>query len=208
MANADAAITIDTARIAATVKALNSEFGPKFGRGLQAGLRKAAGPALNRAKGYLPQDSDMPSGFAYKNNQTWPKANAANSRRDGRPWPRYDRQAAIAGLRVRSRRGKARMVNNRWVGGQTASIALESRDPAAAIFETAGKGRGTKSEKAQRLIRGFEAATTVGPNRYRVVLPAVIDTRPEIVAEINRLVDDAEQRIRAARTTDQWSVRR
>lgn len=201
-------IRIDTSRVAATVKALNGEFGPKFGRRLQKALRDAANPAINRAKGYLPYDALMPSGFVYRNNNGWAKANAANSRGDRRPWPRYERQTAIGTLRARSIRGRAKYVEGRWIGGQTASIAIEMKDAAASIFETAGKGKGAKSERAQRLITGFESATTVGPNRYRVVLPAVVDTRPDIIAAFGRIIDEAEQQIRTARTTDAWSAPR
>ena len=203
----DAAFTIDTSRVAATVKALNSEFGPKFGRQLQRALKKTAQPAITRAKGYLPYESLLPSGFVYRTNTTWPKANAANNN-GGRPWPRYDRMAAISTLKTRAVRGKARMIEGRWVGGQTASIAIEMRDPAASIFETAGKGKRQKSEKAQRLIAGFEAATSVGAGRYRVVLPAVVDTRPDILREFGRVIEEAEMKINAARTSDAWSVPR
>lgn len=203
-------MTIDGARIAAVQKALRAEFGPKHANRLRYIVQKAGLSAVRRARGYLPSESEMLSGFAYVNKFSgWPKANKANSRGDRRPYPRYRQSNAQKSVRTRSYRAKARRTESGgWIGGHTVALAVEMTDAAGAIYETAGKGKGTKTAAGERMISGFNKLATMGPNRYRVVLPAVIDTRPEILLEIRRQVEIAERAVAAAGRSDLWRTTR
>jgi hypothetical protein len=197
-------IEIDTRQIGILLSRLNREMGDngKFKKRTLAAFRKAGNVAVRRAGGYLPYSENMPRGFAYVNQSgNPPKANSRNKRKDQRPWPRYDRDKAVKSIKVASLRANDRRVRGYGVVSTWSGVVVSMKDPAGSIFDTAGKGKDEKSESGLRLIHGFNASSTVPSNHYRVLLPAVIDTRPEIIAAINVAIHAAE---RALQTREVW----
>lgn len=204
--------TIRVGGIAETLRALDRELGDngKLYRKTVRNIKKAGNVAVNRARGFLPQDNPegpMPSGFVFrKQSEGW-----AKSRIEGREraFPRYDKRAADQSIKVISARERSVRTDAGWRAGKMFGISVEMRDPAANIYDVAGNGRSKRSlarqssnPKSQAFISLMRAASWLPPQaKFRVLLPAVIDTRPEIIraieyqlmfaqAELNRVGND------------------
>lgn len=204
--------TIRVEGIADTLRMLDNQLGDNGAlyRKTVREIKKAGGDAVNRAKGFLPADEQMPSGFTYRNNNGW-----AQGRTEGRrPFPRYEKRSAEGSLRVISAREKSVRTAAGWRGGKMFGIAVEMRDPAGSIFDVAGNGRSRRQlnrrmsdPRSMRFIRLMQAASALPPAaRFKVLLPAVIDTRPEIERQIRRILANAAAKIPDV-TFDPWSIR-
>lgn len=197
--------------IAETLRQLDTELGDngRFYRRTVAAIKKAGSSAVTRAHGFLPSEQDMPSGFTHKNVRGW-----SVSRVEGRAraFPRYDRQAAISSIRVISARERGVRTDTGWRAGRMFGIAIEMKDPAANIYDVAGNGRSKRQRnkvsstpKSREFIGLMRAASWLPEKaRFRVLLPAVIDTRPEIVNDIRKILDGARVRLNAQRDAT-WS---
>lgn len=174
-------------------------------------IKKAGNIAAVRARGFLPADDQMPSGFTYQNNNGW-----AVSRIEGRAraFPRYEQRSAQSSIRVISAREKSERTPQGWRGGKMYGIAVEMRDPAGSIYDVAGNGRSRRQRakqssdpRSEAFIRLVKAASWLPPAaRFKVLLPAVIDTRPDIEREIRHILRRAVAKIPDA-TFDPWDAR-
>lgn len=204
-----AASTIRVTGIADTLRALDTQLGDngKLYRSTIRSIKKAGNIAINRAVGFLPDDAPkgpMPSGFVYrKQSEGWSQSRVQG--RD-RAFPRYDRRAAQQSLRVVSARERSERTDNGWRAGKMFGIAVEMRDPAANIYDTAGNGRSRRQRakqstdpRSQAFIGLMKAASWLPPEaKFKVLLPAVIDTRPEVIADIRRSLDFAQAALNEA----------
>lgn len=95
---------------------------------------------------------------------------------NGRQLFPYDRRRAIRGLKIKvdTRRGSG------------AALKIVQTNPAAAIFETAGKG--TPNALGNQLTRKFERAS-------RLLWPIAERKLPEVQGEVRALVMDAMRRV-------------
>lgn len=152
---------------------------PKLKKRAMREMRKVANTAAKNAREAYPANDDLPSGFTYVN-----KSGAEPVSRTGRKraFPRYDQGAAQAGVRVTTRQGKAR---GRLISGARYGfvnmMGLTLDDAAGAILETAGtvwpNGR---TRSGGNLIGGFVSATGVASQLFKVVLPQIIASRPDV----------------------------
>lgn len=201
---------VDVKDIAETLRALDRELGDngKVYRATIRQIKKAGDQAVNRARGYLPQERDLPSGFTHKNVRGW-----AVSRVQGRDraFPRYDRVAATGSIRVISARERSVRTDYGWRAGKMYGIAIEMRDPAGSIYDVAGNAKSkrqlrNRTPQGQRFIDQLKTAWIGDPKwNFRVLLPAVVDTRPEIIKDIRRILDGARLRLDAERDIT-WST--
>lgn len=162
---------------------------PKLKRQTMGRLRIVAGRAAAWARYSYPSNDEVPSGFSHVNKS----GRAPVGRVKARAFPRYDQQEARAGVKVTTRKGRAKIRNvNGARYGFVNSIGLTLNDAAGAIMETAGtKHPLGVSPAGAGFIRGISRATGVGIPLYKVVLPKIIASRPD-VADIAR---DAEHLI-------------
>lgn len=210
--------TLRVTGIAETLRALDTQLGDngKLYRSTIRSIKKAGNHAITRAVGFLPSDDPkgpMPSGFVYrKQSEGW-----SQSRVQGREraFPRYDRQAGISSLRVVSAREKSERTDAGWRAGKMFGIAVEMRDPAANIYDVAGNGRSRRQRQKQMTYRSWafislmKAASWLPPEaKFKVLLPAVIDTRPEIIADIHKSLDVARMALNMAdrQAANPWSI--
>lgn len=179
-----------------TLKAVRTELGDngKVYRRTLLAIKRAGSVAVARAGGYLPGEGELPSGFSRRNDKGWgaSRTGATGIKRE-RTFPRYDRNAAVSGLRVISAKGRATRTESGWTSGSVDGVIVEQRDAAGNIFDIAGR-RGGRTDSGKRLIAGFDRAGLHSP-LMRVLLPAVIDTRPEIEASIERALASAQLHI-------------
>ena len=214
-----AASTIRVTGIADTLRALDSQLGDngRLYRSTIRSIKKAGNTATKRAAGFLPADNPegpMPSGFVYrKQSEGW-----SQSRVEGRAraFPRYDRRAGVQSLRVVSARERSERTENGWRAGKMFGIAVEMRDPAANIYDVAGNGRSRRQKakqstdpRSRAFIALMRAASWLPPEaKFKVLLPAVIDTRPEIIADIQKSLAVAQAALnQAARDAEApWRV--
>ena len=192
--------------IAETLRLLERELGDngKVYRKTIQSIKRAGEIAVNRSRGYLPQETDLPSGFAYKNTTRFRREIGNTGKR---PFPRYDGFAARNSIRVVSARERSVMTDHGWRGGKMYGIAVEMRDPAGSVYDVAGNGKSRRQAakrssdpKSRFFIQQLRKAWTGDPKwRFRVVLPAVVDTRPEIIADIKRILELARYTLDAKR---------
>lgn len=198
--------------IADTLRRLENELGDngKVYRATIRNIKKAGNAAVIRARGFLPVDENMPSGFTYQNDNGW-----AQSRVTGRrPFPRYEQRAASSSIKVISAREKSVRTATGWRGGKMFGIAIEMKDAAGSIYDVAGNAKSRRQlfrrmsdPRSMRFINLLKENWIGDPKwRYRVVLPAVVDTRPEIIEDIRDVLTAAVARIPDA-TLDPWSIR-
>ena len=197
--------TIRVEGIAEILRALDRELGDngKVYRKTVKAIKDAGRQAEARARGFLPQEVDLPRGFTYRNDNGW-----AQSRIDGRrPFPRYDRAAATGSIRTVSAREKSVRTDYGWRAGKMYGIAIEMRDPAGSIYDVAGNGK-SRRQQAKRsadprsgaFVALLRRAWIGDPKwRFRVLLPAVVDTRPEIIRDIYRILDHSRAILGAKR---------
>lgn len=203
---------VEVRDIAETLRALERELGDngKVYRATIRQIKKAGNQAVVRARGYLPQEQDLPSGFTHKNVRGW-----AVSRVQGRDraFPRYDRVAATGSIRVISARERSVRTDYGWRAGKMYGIAIEMRDPAGSIYDVAGNGKSRRQKakrssdpRSQRFIDQLKTAWIGDPKwNFRVLLPAVVDTRPEIIKDVRQILDGARIRLDAQRDIT-WST--
>lgn len=213
-----AASTIRVAGIPSTLRALDTQLGDngKLYRATIRSIKKAGNTATKRAAGFLPSDAPqgpLPSGFTHKNSRGWSVSQVEGR---ARAFPRYDRHAAVSSLRVVSAREKSERTDAGWRAGKMFGIAVEMRDPAANIYDVAGNGRSRRQRakqssdpRSRRFIALMKAASWLPPEaKFKVLLPAVIDTRPEIIADIQKSLAVAQAALdQAARDAEApWRV--
>ena len=156
--------TIQVSGVKETINALK-KINPQLQKDFRAKANEIAQPAINAAKDVYTQ---MPlSGMAYK----W------NSR--GRQLFPFSVSKAKSGvkLRIDTRRNAVGV------------ILIEQKDPATAIFETAG--RANANRLGDQL--GF-----VGAGRTRLIGPAVYKARRGVEAEMEKMILDTARTVRQA----------
>lgn len=209
--------TIRVTGIAETLRALDKQLGDngKLYRATVRNIKKAGNIAVKRAIGFLPSDDpqgSMPSGFVYrKQSEGWSKSRVQGRER---AFPRYDHRAAAQSIRVISARERSQRTETGWRAGKMFGIAVEMRDPAANIYDTAGNGRSRRQRYKQStdprsaaFIALMRAASWLPPEaKFKVVLPAVIDTRPEIIRDIEYQLMFAQAELNRV-GNDPWRAR-
>ena len=158
--------TIQVSGVKETINALK-KIDPQLQKDFRTAATAIAQPAINAAKEMY---SQVPlSGMAY---------NWTSPGRDRKNFP-FSVAKAKSGvkLRIDTRRGAVGV------------ILIEQKDPAAAIFETAGR------LNANRL--GDELGF-VGPGRTRFIGPAVYRARRGIEAEMQKMILDTARTVRQA----------
>lgn len=208
--------TVRLAGIGELLRKLDTELGDngKLYRKTVRSIKKAGNVAVVRARGFLPADDPegpMPSGFVYrKQSEGWSQSRVLGRER---AFPRYDKLAADQSIRVISARDRSVKTATGWKAGKMFGIALEMTDPAANIYDVAGNGRSRRSRARQssdprsaRFISLMKAASWLPPEaKFKVVLPAVIDTRPEIIRDIEYQLMFAEAELNRV-GNDPWRV--
>ena len=160
------ATTIQVLGVKETINALKN-IDPQLQKDFRTAATAIAQPAINAAKEMY---SQVPlSGMAY---------NWTSSGRDRKNFP-FSVAKAKSGvkLRIDTRRGAVGV------------ILIEQKDPAAAIFETAGRANANKLGNQL----GF-----VGPGRTRFIGPAVYRARRGIEAEMEKMILETAQTVRRA----------
>lgn len=189
---------IDASQIQRVLVALRTELadnGKLYRRTLRA-VKRAGGTAATEARGLLPSDAPapdnvLPSGFVRRNDSGWATTRTGRdgSRRE-RAFPRYDKFAAAASISVVASKTRRSRTASGWRGGNVEGVAVQMRDPAGSIYDAARRG---KHPSGIRLVRGFVAASGLNAGLFRVLLPAVIKTRPAIKAAIELALSDAQR---------------
>lgn len=197
-------ITLRVTGIAETLRALDQELGDngRIYRSTVKAFKEAGSDAVRRAQGYLPADDALPVGFTYRNDKGWAKSYLKNANGDAkRAFPRYEKRAASGSIRVVAARERSRMTDNGWRAGRMFGIAIEMKDPAASIYDVAGNGKSRRQllkrssdPRSERFVGLLRRAWIGDPNwKFHVVLPAVVDTRPEIIAKMQAIIDRSRQ---------------
>ena len=161
-----ATTTIQVVGVKETINALKN-IDPQLQKDFRTSATAIAQPAINAAKDVYTQ---VPlSGMAY---------NWTSPGRDRKNFP-FSVAKAKSGvkLRIDTRRGAVGV------------ILIEQKDPAAAIFETAGRANANKLGNQL----GF-----VGPGRTRFIGPAVYRARRGIEAEMEKMILETAQTVRRA----------
>lgn len=177
-------------RIQGVLKELRTQLddnGKVYKRALRA-IKRAGQSAQTTAIMLLPYESDLPSGFTRVSNDGWAKSRTNRTA----AFPHFERRAAREGIKIQSLRGKAKMTERGWIGSGVNGIEIVQSDAAANIFDIAGT-KGGVTAAGKRLIGLFDNASRFNAPLYRVLLPAVIETRPEIIHEIERALDAAQK---------------
>ena len=159
-----ASVTIQVVGVKDTINALK-KIDPQLQKDFRIKANEIAQPAINAAKDVYTQ---VPlSGMAYK----W-------SSRGRQVFPfRVDKAKSGVKLRIDTRRNAVGV------------ILIEQKDPATAIFETAG--RANENKLGNQL--GF-----VGPGRTRLIGPAVYKARRGIETEMEKMILDTARTVRQA----------
>ena len=161
-----ASTTIQVLGVKDTINALK-KIDPQLQKDFRTAATAIAQPAINAAKEMYAQ---VPlSGMAY---------NWTSPGRDRKNFP-FSVAKAKSGvkLRIDTRRGAVGV------------ILIEQKDPAAAIFETAGRANANKLGNQL----GF-----VGAGRTRLIGPAVYRARRGIEAEMQKMILDTARTVRRA----------
>lgn len=198
--------TLRVTGIPETLRALEQELGDngRVYRKTVKAIKEAGGDAVRRARGYLPAEKQMPRGFTHKNERGWSVSRTEKER----AFPRYDKAAADSSIRIVSARERSRMTDNGWRAGRMYGISVEMKDAAASIYDVAGNGKSRRQmakrssdPRSERFIGLLRRAWIGDPNwRFHVVLPAVVDTRPEIIAKIDVVLATAKRHLEHERT--------
>ena len=159
-----ATATIEIVGVKDTINALK-KIDPQLQKDFRIKANEIAQPAINAAKDVYTQ---VPlSGMAYK----W-------SSRGRQVFPfKVDKAKSGVKLRIDTRRNAVGV------------ILIEQKDPATAIFETAG--RANENKLGNQL--GF-----VGPGRTRLIGPAVYKARRGIETEMEKMILDTARTVRQA----------
>jgi hypothetical protein len=159
-----ASVTIQVVGVKDTINALK-KIDPQLQKDFRIKANEIAQPAINAAKDVYTQ---VPlSGMAYK----W-------SSRGRQVFPfKLDKAKSGVKLRIDTRRNAVGV------------ILIEQKDPATAIFETAG--RANENKLGNQL--GF-----VGPGRTRLIGPAVYKARRGIETEMEKMILDTARTVRQA----------
>ena len=159
-----ASVTIQVVGVKDTINALK-KIDPQLQKDFRIKANEIAQPAINAAKDVYTQ---VPlSGMAYK----W-------SSRGRQVFPfKVDKTKSGVKLRIDTRRNAVGV------------ILIEQKDPATAIFETAG--RANENKLGNQL--GF-----VGPGRTRLIGPAVYKARRGIETEMEKMILDTARTVRQA----------
>ena len=159
-----ASVTIQVVGVKDTINALK-KIDPQLQKDFRIKANEIAQPAINAAKDIYTQ---VPlSGMEYK----W-------SSRGRQVFPfKVDKAKSGVKLRIDTRRNAVGV------------ILIEQKDPATAIFETAG--RANENKLGNQL--GF-----VGPGRTRLIGPAVYKARRGIETEMEKMILDTARTVRQA----------
>jgi hypothetical protein len=155
-------------------------FSPDVAKEMNGSIRSALNVTRDRARARIPNQSPM-SG--------WSSTGSGRGRsRGGAGWPGFDPSRARAGITVR--KGNARNARGR----STLAVAwrLESRDPAATIFDKSAVGHSSVGRQfVDNLNTGFGKS-------QRVLWPAWLQTRTLALAEVEAAINRAQQRLQQA----------
>lgn len=178
----------DIKGLAETLEALK-KFDVSLERKGREELKKAAIIGELVAKAETPREGQVPSGFAYIN-QTGAEWYGTRGTAKARAFPRYNRDDARASIKTTTRADrKERFVRERRYGFVNI-VGIEMTDPAAAIIAGAGTMSAGQSEKGRRFINVIAERTGIKRPLYRILLPAVIKTRPYVMASLKMVADE------------------
>lgn len=158
-------IDIDTDGIAELVKALR-KVEPELARQLPREMRQAGKPLVQDARDLLPEPSPLSNWGAW------------NNRGRDRSWTRKAR----SGVRITTNTGARKGVHTINL------MALEAKDPAAAIYENAGRKRPGAINSSDAGDR-FVAALNNEQTSPRFLWPAVEMNIPKLNRELQDVVD-------------------
>lgn len=182
-----------------TLRALR-DFDLKLERKSRDTLKRAAVVGELVAKSKAPREGDVPSGFAYVNKfGQAPRATKASNRT--RAFPRYDRDAVRKSIKTTTRRDPDVGSVARYRGFVNV-VGIELTDPAGAIVAAAGTASPGLSERGRRFVSTIAERTGVPRPLYRILLPAVIATRPYVIPALQKVA--AEQQAIVARISGRY----
>lgn len=184
-----------------TLRALR-EFDLKLERKSRDTLKRAAVVGELVAKSKTPREGDVPSGFAYVNKYGQaPKANKASTR--SRAFPRYDSDEVRRSIKTTTRRNPDIGSVARYRGFVNV-VGIELMDPAGAIVAAAGTASPGLSERGRRFVSIIAERTGVRRPLYRILLPAVIATRPYVMPALQKAA--AEQQAIVGRIAGRYDT--
>lgn len=154
-------------------------------------LKRAALIGELVAKAETPREGQVPSGFAYIN-QSGVDWYGTRGTAKARAFPRYNRDDARSSIKTTTRAAaKERFVRERRYGFVNI-VGIEMTDPAASIIAAAGTMSNGKGARGERFINVIGQRTGLKRPLYRILLPAVIKTRPYVMASLKKVADEQQ----------------
>lgn len=114
-------------------------FPTELDKETQKGLRRVLASVTGKAKGYLPSNNQMLSG--------WTGAASSEDTAQYRAFPKYDQGKAIRGIKTKTTSSKP--TRNGWAS----LVSIENASAAGAIYETAGR-KSPNGQPHQETTRG------------------------------------------------------
>lgn len=180
----------DIPGLAETLTAL-SQFDVSLERKSREVLKQAAVVGELVAKSQTPREGEVPSGFAYVNRfgaDWYGRQGTAKAR----AFPRYNRDDARASIKTTTRAASSQRWINQRRYGFVNIVGIEMTDPAAAIIAAAGTMSPGNSEKGRRFINVIAERTGINRPLYRILLPAVIKTKPFVMTSLRKVADQQQ----------------
>ena len=115
------------------------KFPTELDKETQKGLRRVLASVTGKAKGYLPSDNLMLSG--------WTSAASSEDTAQYRAFPKYDQGKAIRGIKTKTTSSKP--TRNGWAS----LVSIENSNAGGAIYETAGR-KNRDGQPHQETTRG------------------------------------------------------
>lgn len=174
-----------------TLRALR-DFDISLERRGRDALKSAAIVGELVAKSMVPKESQVPSGFAYynKTGDGVPKATKASNR--SRAFPRYDSDEVRNSIKTTTRQDRTDRASRARGRGFVNVVGIEMTDAAGAIVAAAGTASNGQSTKGHRFIYVIAERTGLRRPLYRILLPAVIKTRPYVMRSLKRVADEQQ----------------
>ena len=114
-------------------------FPTELDKETQKGLRRVLASVTGKAKGYLPSNGQMLSG--------WTSAASSEDTAEYRAFPKYDQGKAIRGIKTKTTSSKP--TRNGWAS----LVSIENASAGGAIYETAGR-KSPNGQPHQETTRG------------------------------------------------------
>ena len=174
---------INITGVDSTLRAIR-KFDPDLNKALNREIKAAMIPIRNTARGYLPENSEVLSGWAH------PTASLGTS--NYRAFPPYDN--AIARTGIVYRQGK----NKRMASGFQVAYYVANRSAAGAIYETAGrlsaprdKSRSLNPNARAQFLAPLPALHGKDKQRGRVIYRAWDEDYGHVTLAISKAINDA-----------------